>query len=94
MARNGLNIDKAVANDTALHYINAPDHAAAIVRNLRGHVEALFNSENDDPLLYAYEIRNHIKRMAAFVIALDKWSVAVIDATPEQIQESGAQLCR
>lgn len=88
------NIERMVQTIIGQHYINSPTHAAALVGYLDGHFHAMRQSKEDDPLLYAYMIRDELRRCAPLIIALQRWVDAVIDSTPDQIQESGAQICR
>lgn len=85
-------IQRSIDNVYALHYVNAPGRAHALLAELNGHVRSLLKSKEDDPLLYAYIINDQLPYLARFVIELQKWVRAVIDATPDQLQENGAQL--
>lgn len=93
LSRGERGIDNAVRANTARHWINDPAHAHSLIREQLGQYKSLDQSEQDDPLLYAYEIRDHLPSMAKAVIDLTKWVNAVIDATPEQIPERGAKPC-
>lgn len=86
-------VRNAVVNDTALHYINAPDHAAALIRTLHGNVTELAGLTEEDPLLYAHHVSDRLPKIAGLIIAIQKWSTAVMESTPDQIQDKGAQLC-
>lgn len=78
----------------ALNNLTDPGYARGIVQILAGITRKLANSQQDDPLLYAYKLKDVLPEMAQHVINLQKWSHAVIDATPDQITETGAKLCR
>jgi hypothetical protein len=86
-------IKRSVENALGLHYYNAENHARENVIRLHGYVRALIDTREDDPLLYAYLIKDRIKYMARAVIDIETWAIAVIEATPEQISESGVQPC-
>lgn len=76
----------------ARHYVNSPAHARALVKQVKGHVDSLNLSVQDDPLLYAYECRDQLRRFAPLVVQLIRWCDEVIDSTPDQLAESGATL--
>lgn len=84
---------RTVDNAESLHWVNSPRQGAAIVQLIRGYIKSLDERKIDDPLLYAYAIKDMLPSIATAVIQLEKWTVAVIDATPDQIDEKGAQLC-
>lgn len=86
-------IEKSYANAEARHFVNAPSHAKAMVHQLHGQIEELDRILEDDPLLYAYQCLDRLPLIAGELIAIEKWCVAVREATPDQIQEHGAQLC-
>lgn len=85
-------IQRAVNGVYAMHYVNSPMRANALLLELNGHVRSLLKVKEDDPLLYAYAINDQLPYIARFVIEIQKWVRAVIDATPDQLQETGAQL--
>lgn len=86
-------LDRAYAECEALHYVNAPAHAHALVDQLHGLLSELHSSREDDPLLYACQCLDRLPLIAGLTIAIEKWAVAVNEATPDQIQDHGAQLC-
>lgn len=87
-------INRAVVMVTAQHYENAPGSGYAVAKYLYGILASLIKHADDDPLLFAYQLNDHLPAIASHVISLQKWSAAVIDATPEQIQDTGAIPCR
>jgi hypothetical protein len=86
-------INRAVQAAYGTHYYNAENHARENVLRLQGHIRALIDTKEDDPLLYAYLIKDRIAYMAQAVIDIERWSYAVIDATPDQLSETGVQPC-
>jgi hypothetical protein len=86
-------IDRAVQSALGRHFYNAENHARENVIRLYGYVRPLMDTKEDDPLLYAYLIKDRIKYMARAVLDIEKWAIAVIEATPEQLSESGVQPC-
>lgn len=72
------------------HYINAPNHADEILGQLAGEIVSLRTNGSDDPLLFAYQIRDSKARIAGLVIALDKWSHAVIECNDPDLPHEGA----
>lgn len=86
-------MNKALNEMVSLHFINAPSHGRSLVDVLYGHFKSLHAVETDDPLLYAYQCLDVLPKIAGLVIALEKWSIAVRDATPDQIPHTGAQSC-
>ena len=93
MARGG-GLEPAIENMTAIHYVNAPNHAHAVLRQLRGVLDSLYDKASDDPLLFAYQLQQEMPIAAKFVIDISKWASAVVDTTPDQIPNNGARLCR
>lgn len=87
------NIQKAVDQVTAEHYINAPGHAAALVEQVSGQLDALRTTGSDDPLLFAYECRDALPRLYGYLHAINQWAYAVTEAEPGDIPETGAQIC-
>lgn len=85
---------RSIESMEAKHWINHPAHASELVRILHGHVSALYNSDEDDPLLYAYLCKDHLPKIAGLIIQVQKWVTAVVEATPDQVYEDGAQICR
>lgn len=75
------------------HWINHPAHGKSLIATLNGMVKKLNDSREDDPLLYACEILDDIKKIAGLVIAIEKWAYAVNESTPDQIYDEGAQPC-
>lgn len=84
-------IERAVHEMYSLSNWTHPSHAKQLVHVLLGHFTSLDDSAEDDPLLYAYQLRDHLPKVATMVIKLQKWSEAVIEATPDQITDSGVQ---
>lgn len=85
-------LSRAVANAEALHWINDPRHADACLREVEGKVRHLRRELSDDPALAAYQVRDALRWIHARHLELWWWCQAVIDATPEQVPESGARL--
>lgn len=84
-------LERAIHEMESLNEWTHPAHAKQVVRVLLGHFHSLDSSLEDDPLLYAYQLRDHLPKVASLVIKLQKWSDAVIESTPDQIFETGVQ---
>lgn len=84
-------LSRTVQQVTGLHYVNAPNHAIETLRVVLGIVRSVEMSASDDPLLFAYQLQDVLPELASHIITLEKWAVAVVDATPDQIPSKGAR---
>lgn len=89
--RTYTKIDNALAEMDGLHYLNAPNHGSTILAQLDGEIRSLIRDRSDDPLLFAYQIRDAKPRIAGLVIDLDKWSHAVLECNDPDLPHKGAK---
>lgn len=97
MVKKGTTIEQsiqtAIRQVDGLHWLNAPSRGNSIVLQIQGLAKHMATETNDDPLLYAYTLKDHLPQLAAWVIELQKWVTAVTTATPDALHENGAKLC-
>lgn len=77
----------------ALHYLNDPGHAGAILNQFKGAALDLIVKLNDDPALAAFQIRDQLPALYGYLHDLNRWCYAVIEAPPDGMPESGARKC-
>jgi hypothetical protein len=75
----------------ALHYVNAPAHGSEMFAQLRGEMDSLWKIRSDDPLLFAYQLRDALPRIAGLILAVEKWSYAVIECNDPDLPDKGAR---
>jgi len=82
-------IQRAVHNNDSLHYCNSPGHANATLLILHGELKSFLVDAPDDPLLYAYALRDHYVTWAKRLAAVGTWAMAVLDADSPDIPSEG-----
>lgn len=87
-------IYRTLDNAASLHYVNHPAHAASLLRVMLGDLQSLNDNGSDDTLLYAYQVKEALDRQWGHMLAMYTWASKVIESTPDEIQETGAQPCR
>ena len=87
-------MEAAVDNAVSIHYLNSPAHARSVLRQMQGAIRALLVDPQDDPLLYAYTLRDSLPPIAAWLIDVQKWTDRVLDADSPDLPSTGASLCR
>ena len=75
----------------AQHYLNAPGHGTAMLERIKGEIHNLHRDRSDDPLLFAYQLRDALPRIAGLLIDLEKWGYAVLECNDPELPSRGAR---
>lgn len=80
-------------NMDALHYRDDVAHASVLVNQLRAELEAFERKTPDDPLLYAYALRDSTPQWMRTLLEISSWSGMMLDKDNPGIPDKGAKLC-
>lgn len=73
------------------HNPQAANHAATVLTQIEGFSARLLKWGSDDPALFAYQLREHLPKLQAYVNDLKMWSEWVIQADPDTVPPVGAK---
>ena len=77
----------------AEHYVNHPAHAFALLRQVVSLTASVAQNADDDPALFAYQLRDMLPKVGGLLKECKWWSDAVITADADAIPTTGVKSC-
>lgn len=73
----------------AKHYRNHPDHARVLLDEFWKELGSFLSRRSNDPLLFAYAIRDVRAKWTGQINEIFSWSDAVLDADGPDVESTG-----
>lgn len=84
-------IERVIEQDFGMAFPQHPRHANILLNNLMGDVASSLKRANPDPVLFAYQLRDDLKRMFILLLEVRQWADEYIEATPYDLDKWSKQ---